>query len=104
MFSFGHTGHKKSRRVKHSLPLSLRCFPSAPTQGTQNFLVITDVSLWPTQEPVSSLSLVQIFIESGAGAMLGAVRDQGVGWDYCAPPGSPCKTNPQITMTESNIK
>lgn len=98
MFSFGHTGHKKGRRAKHSLPLSLRCFPPAPTQGTQNFLVITDVPLWPTQEPVSSLSPVQIFIESEAGAVLGAVRDQGVGRDYCAPQGSPCKTNPQITM------
>lgn len=104
MFSFGSTGHKKSRRVRHSLPLSPCCFHSAPTQGTQNLLVITDVPLWPTQEPVSSLSLVQIFTESGAGAVLGAVRAQGVGQNYCAPQGSPCKTNPQITMISSNMK
>lgn len=76
MFSFGHTGHKKGRRAKHSLPLSLRCFPPAPTQGTQNFLVITDVPLWPTQEPVSSLSLVQIFIEWGRRRVRGCERSR----------------------------
>lgn len=42
----------------------------------KNFLAIRDVELWLPLEAVNTLSLLQIFMESGPGSVLGAVGDQ----------------------------
>lgn len=50
----------------------------------KNFLAIRDVELWLPLEAVNTLSLIQMFMESGPGSVLGAVGHQrGMRQDFC---------------------
>ena len=50
----------------------------------KNFLAIRDVELWLPLEAVNTLSLIQMFMESVPGSVLGAVGYQrGMRQDFC---------------------
>lgn len=80
--SFAHAGTRKARRGRHS-PLLSPCV--SPFSSCLGNTATTDVPLWPPQETISTLSLAQMFIDSGAGSVLGGAREQRVGHDSCPP-------------------
>lgn len=50
----------------------------------KNFPAIRDVKLWLPLEVVNTLSLIELFMESGPGSVLGAMEDQrGKRQDSC---------------------